>query len=131
MKEKVHYWIEIAEYDIETARVVLSGERFLYVGFMCHQVIEKMLKAYYVYVKDNNPPFSHNLSYLAKQSEIYDKMSEDQKDLLDLLDPLNVEARYPTHKERFMQSLNKERCIEIIAKTEGLNEWIRQQLSDA
>lgn len=43
MNEKINYWIEIAEYDLETARVMLEGRRFLYVGFMCHQVIEKVM----------------------------------------------------------------------------------------
>lgn len=48
MNEKIQYWIDIAEYDLETAKVMLEGKRFLYVGFMCHQVIEKILKGYYV-----------------------------------------------------------------------------------
>jgi HEPN domain-containing protein len=43
--EKVRYWLEMAEYDLETARVMLKGQRFLYVGFMCHQVIGKSLMA--------------------------------------------------------------------------------------
>ncbi len=65
MKEKVQYWIEMAEYDLETAKVMLKGKRFLYVGFMCHQVVEKILKGYYVFVKGENPPYSHSLNYLA------------------------------------------------------------------
>lgn len=128
MKEKVQYWIKVAEYDLETAKVMLAGGRFLYVGFMCHQVIEKVLKGYYVFVKSDNPPYTHNLTYLAGQTGIYSKMAEDQKDFIDLLGPLNIEARYPTHKERLMQSLNEERCKEIIEKTEGLYRWIKQQL---
>ena len=120
----------MAEYDLETAKVMLKSKRFLYVGFMCHQVIEKILKDFYVFVKKDNPPYTHNLSYVAEQTRIYDRMTEDQKDFIDLLEPLNVEARYPTHKEQLMQSLNDERCKEIIQKTEGLCQWIKQQLSD-
>ena len=41
MNEKVEYWFESANYDLETAKVMLDGKRYLYVGFMCHQVIEK------------------------------------------------------------------------------------------
>jgi hypothetical protein len=41
VKKGAEYWFDIAEYDLETARVMLQGKRFLYVGFMCHQVIEK------------------------------------------------------------------------------------------
>ena len=130
MKEKIEYWIEMAEYDLETARVMLKGKRFLYVGFMCHQVIEKTLKGFYVFAKKDNPPYTHNLSYLADEGGINDKMTEEQKDFLDLLEPLNIEARYPTHKEQLMRSLNEERCKEIIQKTEGLYQWIKQQLSD-
>lgn len=44
MEEKVRYWLEIAEYDLETARAMLETGRYLYVGFMCHQVVEKALK---------------------------------------------------------------------------------------
>src|SRR3989304_9565884 len=109
MNEKVQYWIGIAEYDMETAKVMLEGKRFLYVGFMCHQVIEKILKGYYVFIKNENPPYTHNLTYLATQSGIYEKMTEEQKDVIDMIEPLNVEARYPTHKEKLMQTLNYER----------------------
>ena len=66
INEKVQYWIEIAEYDLKTAKVMLDGKRFLYVGFMCHQVIEKMLKAYYTFNIKKVPPFIHNLPELAK-----------------------------------------------------------------
>ena len=55
-----------AEYDLETAKVMLSGKRFLYVGFMCHQVVEKALKAYYQFFRENTPPHIHNLSVLGK-----------------------------------------------------------------
>ncbi len=41
INEKIKYWIDIAEYDLETAKAMLSTKRYLYVGFMCHQVIEK------------------------------------------------------------------------------------------
>ncbi len=38
---KVAYWKELADYDLETAEVMYNGGRWLYVGFMCHLVIEK------------------------------------------------------------------------------------------
>ena len=91
----------------------------------------KILKGYHVYQRNENPPYTHNLNYLAEKSKIYSKMAEDQKDFVDLLEPMNVEARYPTHKERLMESLNQQRCKEIIEKTESLYQWIRQQLSNA
>jgi HEPN domain-containing protein len=127
MNEKVKYWIEIAEYDLETARAMQRSSRFLYVGFMCHQVVEKILKGYYVFIKNETPPYTHNLTYLAEQSRIYEIMTETHKNTLDLLGPLNIQARYPTHKEKLFQSLNKERCDQIIIQTEEIYQWIKQQ----
>ena len=45
-EEKVRYWLNIADYDLDTAEAMHQTRRWLYVGFMCHQVIEKTLKAY-------------------------------------------------------------------------------------
>ena len=45
MKDKVTYWGEMSDYDFNTAGAMLETKRYLYVGFMCHQTIEKVLKA--------------------------------------------------------------------------------------
>lgn len=129
MNKKVQYWMEMAEYDLETAKVMLEGRRFLYVGFMCHQTIEKILKGYYVSAKNENPPYTHNLTFLTKQAGLYEDLTEAQKDFIDLIEPLNMEARYPTHKEKLMQALDYQRCREILHKTEELFRWIKRQLS--
>jgi len=42
--DKVAYWIDIANYDIDTAEAMYQTGRWLYVAFMCHQAIEKTLK---------------------------------------------------------------------------------------
>jgi hypothetical protein len=34
VNERARYWLELADYDMESARVMLSGRRYLYVGFM-------------------------------------------------------------------------------------------------
>lgn len=40
MEKNVAYWTDIAEYDLDTAQAMLDTGRYLYVGFMRHQVIE-------------------------------------------------------------------------------------------
>ena len=130
MEDKIRYWIELAEYDLETAKVMLSGKRLLYVGFMCHQVIEKALKGHYQCSRKDTPPHTHNLSVIASQSGLYGNMDEAQKSLLDTLEPLNVQARYPTQKDQLFRSLTPERCQSILERTEDLFAWIKQQLSN-
>ncbi|MBN2107816.1 MAG: HEPN domain-containing protein [Deltaproteobacteria bacterium] len=129
MKEKTLYWLELAEYDLETARVVLAGRRFLYVGFMCHLAAEKTLKAWFYEKTDDTPPYTHNLALLAQKGGLLDLMTEEQQNFIDVLDPLNIEARYPTHKEKLFKSLSEARCLNILSHTEELVSWIKQKLS--
>jgi HEPN domain-containing protein len=55
-REKILYWVNLADYDMITAQTMLDGGRYLYVGFMCHQVVEKIFKAYYSKMKAETPP---------------------------------------------------------------------------
>ena len=128
MQKNITYWIELSDYDLETAEAMLKNKRFLYVGFMCHQTIEKIFKAYYTYLKNETAPFSHSLSFLAKKGEFYQLFSDSQKDFIDQIEPLNIEARYPSHKERVLKSLTEAKCIEIIQKTKEIQSWIKTKL---
>lgn len=128
MDNKVQYWIEISDYDLDTAEAMLKSRRYLYVGFMCHQAVEKIFKAYFTGVKSEAAPFSHSLSYLAKKGDFYESFTEEQRDFIDQIEPLNIEARYPSHKERLMKSLTEEKCTEILKKTKELQLWIKEKL---
>jgi len=128
MIDKVKYWLDLSDYDIETAVAMQKSKRYLYVGFMCHQTIEKIFKAYFIHLKNEIAPFSHSLSYIAKKGGFYNEFSEVQKNFIDQVEPLNIEARYPSHKERLLKSLSKEKCQEILINTKKLQEWIRLKL---
>ena len=128
MLDQIKYWKELSDYDIQTAHVMLKSKRYLYVGFMAHQSIEKMLKAYFVQSNGKSAPFSHSLSFIAKKAKLYELFSDDQKNFIDMLEPLNIECRYPSHKEQLMKSLTIERCNEILHKAEELQLWINQKL---
>ncbi len=128
MDNKVKYWIDLSDYDLETAEAMLKSKRYLYVVFMCHQTIEKAFKAYYTKVKSETAPYKHSLSYLASKGDFYDSFTDDQKNFIDQLEPLNIEARYPSHKERLLKSLSDARCTDIIEKTKELQQWIKMRL---
>ena len=128
--DKVEYWIELAQYDLDTAKAMLKSKRYLYVGFLCNQVIEKILKAYFVKIKKEQPPYTHKLIRLAEESNLYKLMSEEQKNFMFIVTPLNVEARYPTQKQDILKSLNKEKCKKIINQTEDMMIWIKKKLED-
>ncbi len=126
--EKIEYWLDISQYDLETADAMLQAKRFLYVGFMCHQAIEKILKAYYVFAQNETPPYTHNLTVLAEKANLYDFFAEEQKNFIDFLEPLNIKARYPTYKEQIYKMINEEKAREILNKTRELYLWIKKML---
>lgn len=122
------YWVDIAEYDLETAKAMFDTGRYLYVGFMCHQVIEKMLKAYWSKVLSEPPLKIHSLSRLAEKSGLLEQLSENQLRFIDTLEPLNIEARYPDYKRNLMKHLTANVCKALIINTEELRTWIRERL---
>ncbi len=128
MDRKVKYWVDLSDYDMETAKALLHSKRYLYVGFMCHQTIEKIFKAYFTKKQNDTAPFSHSLSYIAKKGGFYNDFTEAQKDFIDQIEPLNIEARYPSHKERLMKSLTREKCAELIDNSIKMLEWIKMKL---
>ncbi|MCL2446266.1 MAG: HEPN domain-containing protein [Oscillospiraceae bacterium] len=131
MNSKAQYWLDLADYDLETAQAMLKTKRYLYVGFMCHQTIEKALKA--VIAKDcadgDTPPKIHDLTKLSVRANMLEAMSDEQQDFIEKLNPLNIQARYPEHKERLAMALDKGICQDLISSTEDFLCWIKEQLS--
>lgn len=129
--DKVTYWTEIADYDIGTAESLYKTRRWLYVAFMCHQAIEKTLKAYWCGTRTDDPPYIHNHMRLAEGCGLYDKMTDEQKDFLDKVTNYNIEARYPEDKDALYRQLSKQACRQIIDETKQLMQWIIGELSAA
>ena len=77
------------------AEDLFKAKRWLYVAFMCHQAIEKTLKAYWSAKREEEPPYIHNHRRLAEQAGLYEQMNEEQRRFLGLISNMNIEARYP------------------------------------
>ena len=127
-QSKIEYWIETAEYDLKSSEAMLDAKRFLWVGFMCHLVIEKMLKAYFAKVFKKEPPYTHSLLYLAEKTGIETQFTDSQKDFLDYLQQYNIRARYPSDKDSLYKLLDFKKSQEIITKTKEMVEWIKSRL---
>lgn len=128
--DKVDYWIELAFYDLDTAKAMLTTERYLYVGFMCNQTMEKILKAYYVFKNKKTPPYTHNMRRLATEANLYKELSEKQKDFIDDIIPFNIEGRYPEYKQMLYDTLKRTECENLIKGTEEFVKWIKSKLGN-
>ena len=123
----INYWIDISDYDLETAEAMLKTKRYLYVGFMAHQSVEKILKACYVKNKNETAPYIHNILLLAEKAGIINDFSEDRMELLEKLNPLNIEARYPSNKDEIFKSLNDNECEIILKQTSEFQQWVKKK----
>jgi len=130
MNDKIKYWFDLADEDLSVAKVLFANSKFIYAAFMCHQVAEKALKGIISRgcAEDEFPPKIHHLTKLAKVAAVFDKLTEEQKTLLADLNPLNIEARYPEYKSKMSDSLSAERLEKLIAETEDLLCWIKNEL---
>jgi len=103
---------------------MFNSAKYLYTGFMCHQCIEKALKAYYVNVHNERQPHQHNLERLAELGNLFDKMNADKKDILKKLKPLYIATRYEDDKDDIAATLTKPYCETLLSETGVLLEWI-------
>ena len=124
--EKIKYWTEIALDDLDSAEIMLEKKKFLQSGFYCHQSVEKILKGYFLNIKQEEPPYTHNLIKLSRESGIDEQLSKDQKNIINILMPLNIEARYPDEKLAILKTLDSHKSKEIYNGTADLIKWIQK-----
>lgn len=126
-EEKVQYWLDIVKEDLDLAEFLFQSGRWLYSAFMCHQVIEKMFKAYWTATRDDVPPYIHEHKRLAEICGLYGKMSDAQRDFLQVIRPMNIEARYPDYKRSIANMLGEENTHQIVEQTKQMQQWILQE----
>lgn len=123
-KEFAAKWFEKVDYDVSAAKSMLASGHFLYVAFLCQQATEKILKALWSSLREDLPPYTHNLGTLAESLGL--SLTESQKGLLDLLGRYYIVGRYPSFKQKLAMALNKEKAGDLLKQTEDFIQWCRQ-----
>ena len=127
-EDKVKYWVKLSDENFCVAKNLLKSKHLLQTGFFCHLTVETIFKAYFTQLKDELPPYIHNLPRLAQLAEFYDDMSETQKEFIYKLDPFNIEARYLEYKNLLAKSLNIQICKNLLQQTQELQLWIKEKI---
>lgn len=128
-QDQVDYWINLSEYDLEIAEAVFDKGYYLHSGFICHQSVEKLLKAFFVSIMKSLPPRTHNLDRIIKDCGQESEFSQEQSNFLDELTPLNIQARYPAYKDMLYKLLDRKKSGEILNKTREMNQWLKQKMN--
>ncbi len=120
-----NYWLKIANYDLKTAEAMLKSKRYLYVGFMCNQSIEKILKGIYSDKFNQLPPRIHNLARLLKLVELGNDIPKDLLEILNELNPLNIAAIYPDQQLEIIKELDFDYSSKLLENTRRLFKWLK------
>lgn len=135
-REKYEYWLEAAQYDIETAKVMLDTGRYVYVAFMCQQAIEKLTKGIYQLFTDSEPPMVHNIWNILKllkkdvtlekslRKEIFDEKLIEYKNFFVELLAFYISGRYPSFKEKISTSIDANRAKRILKQGMEVFMWL-------
>lgn len=124
MRKDSENFLLSSEYDLATAKYMLETGRYMYVIFMCHMSIEKMLKAIVAEVTDKVPPKTHNLIYLLKLSNIH--IPQDLLDFIAKINNVSVVTRYPEDFKKLIESYPASVAKEYFENTGKALQWLRQ-----
>jgi len=125
-QEKFEHWLDIAEYDLETAKAMLNSSRWLYVVFMCQQAIEKLVKGLYVLYIDDDVPRTHNIRALIEMFEdkLPEKVAEENYTLFEDLSAYYLNGRYADYKQKLSRLLNETQANNYYQKAKGAFSWL-------
>jgi HEPN domain-containing protein len=121
-------WLSLAQYDLATAEAMLQTGRFLYVGFMCQQAMEKLLKACYVKKHGSTPPYTHNLLRLATELPWGGEIDAHRLKTLESLNSYYIESRYTEDIQELAAALTETKVRTVLKETKELFEWTKAKL---
>lgn len=124
--KSIDAWLELAEYDLETARVMLRTGRYLYVLFCCQQTLEKALKALVAKQTNQFPPRTHSLMRLADIISL--KLTDDQQYLFRELSAYYISTRYTHTVQQLSARISKTVARDLLEQTEKAQQWLRSMI---
>lgn len=104
-----------AEYDLRTAESMLISNRYIYVIFMCHLSIEKMLKAVVAETTKKVPPKTHSLIFLIKLAGV--QLPQELFDFVTKINNASIATRYPEDFPRLLEVYPRAITKEYLIKT--------------
>jgi len=124
MRKDTENFLFSSEYDLTTAQHMLKTGRYIYVVFMCHIAIEKLLKAIVAEITNKTPPKTHNLLYLVKLANLF--IPQELFDFIAKINNSSVVTRYPEDFKMLITSYPEEIVREYLENTEKVLKWLRQ-----
>lgn len=123
VKKHIAYWRDGALETWKDVEHNIKGGRIAFAMFATHLVMEKILKAHVVKKTKKMPPMIHNLISLANIAGL--NLTTEDINLFSLLNPMNIETRYPTKPSKMP---TKKEAEALIKRAKVTFEWLRKEL---
>jgi len=101
-----------------------ENKKFNWALFVGHLMMEKLLKALYVKINNDYPPFIHNLLRLAEKCNL--ELNDDQRMFFVTITAFNINARYDDYKLSFQKKCTPEFTGIWIEKLKIYRTWIKK-----
>ena len=124
MRSDSQNWVATAEYDLETARHMLATGRYLYVVFMCHLALEKLLKAHVTEVTASLPARTHDLIYLVKKAALTPPV--EHLEFIGRINNVSVPPRYPDDLRQAIKDFPESVASDYLDGTTQVFRWLRE-----
>lgn len=96
VREEVLLWVSAAEEDLFDAELALKNKRWFRTAFFAQQAVEKALKALYLVLAREPPPYTHRVSVLYNDLKRYGfKLPSDLEEGIPILNKYYTITRYP------------------------------------
>lgn len=103
---------------------MLKTGRYLYVVFLCHLALEKMLKAHETEVSQSVPAKTHDLIYLVKKSGL--EMPQAHLEFVGKINTASIPTRYPEDLQRAISDYPESIAKDYLRQTEVITLWLKQ-----
>jgi len=127
MRKDTLNWVALAEYDLETARHMLATGRYLYVVFLCHLTLEKILKAHVTETTQAFPAKTHDLIYLVKKGKV--ALPQDLLEFIGRINTASIPTRYPEDLQLAIQEYPESVARNYLEQTEKVWKWLKENLN--
>jgi HEPN domain-containing protein len=122
MKQQTLHWIDMARYDLRAAKHNFDTRTYLYVIFLCHLTIEKLLKGCITEFTDDFPPPIHDLNKLTRLASI--QFPDEYASFVSEMSQKSVPARYPTT----LNAYNRQDARECLERSRKVAKWLEAKL---
>lgn len=126
MKKEAKLWLDLAQEDEESAKLLWENHRYGLAVFLYQQALEKILKSYIVEFKNQAPAKTHRIEVLIEDAGL--DLAEIKNPAVEELSKAYIRVRYPDLNKQYFRSRDQAQTLVSVADTVYL--WVKTKLTN-